>query len=328
MSLKIIKAGILDTIQDLGRYGYQHLGINPGGAMDKFSAQIANMLAGNNINEAVIELHFPSSVIIFQEPALIALSGADFFASLNGEKIPALHPVLVNKNSILQFHEAAKGARAYLSVKGGFEIGKWMNSYSTNIKAKAGGHKGRSLQKEDELKLGQPLEASLLKENDFIVLPWQVDSRWDDDAEEVFVLPGNEWKQMTQESKENFLMTAFIITRQSDRMGYRLNNIPLHCLSNEEVLSSAVSFGTIQLLPDGRLIVLMADHQTTGGYPRIAHIITAHLSKLAQMRPGEKIQFCMTNQKTAEALLIKQQQHLLQLQNACTFRLHEYFNNR
>ncbi len=104
-NLKIFKAGIQDTVQDMGRYGYQHLGINPGGAMDKFSAQMVNMLAGNEINQAVIELHFPASVFIFQQPALIALGGADFSPSINGEKIPSGHPVLVNKNSILQFHK-------------------------------------------------------------------------------------------------------------------------------------------------------------------------------------------------------------------------------
>src|ERR1700737_3932232 len=103
MSLRIIKAGILDTVQDMGRYGYQHLGVNPGGVMDRFGTQVANMLAGNNSGEAVIELHFPASEFFFEHPALIALSGADFSACVNGEEIPIMHPVLLNKYSILQF---------------------------------------------------------------------------------------------------------------------------------------------------------------------------------------------------------------------------------
>ncbi|MES1198148.1 MAG: biotin-dependent carboxyltransferase family protein [Chitinophagaceae bacterium] len=326
MSLKIFKAGILDTVQDMGRNGYQYLGINPGGVMDKYSAQIANILVGNNKNEAVLELHFPASIIIFQQPALIALCGADFSASINGESISSHHPILVNKNSILQFHRAAKGARVYLAVKGGFEIKKWMNSYSTHIRAKAGGYKGKALQKEDEIIMRQQLDCRLLNEKEFIVLPWQADTKWDNEADEILVLPGNEWQRLTQESKENFLMTAFVITQQSDRMGYRLNNIPLPCISNEEVISSAVGFGTIQLLPDGRMILLMADHQTTGGYPRIAHVISAHHARLAQMKAGDKIRFRFTDQQTAEELLMKQQKHLLQLQNACTFRLNEFLN--
>ncbi len=327
MSLKVIKAGILDTIQDMGRYGQQHLGINPAGAMDKYAMQVTNILVGNKPGEATIEMHFPASVFMFTQPALIALGGADFSASINGEPVPGFHPIIAGKNDVLQFHKPVNGARAYMAVAGGFVIREWMNSCSTHLKAKAGGYNGRALQKDDELFLRQSSSFSI-KQNDFIILPWQADAGWGNDQKEIFVLPGNEWERLTTESKENFSMTSFIITQQSDRMGYRLNNIPLHSLSNEEVISSAVSFGTVQLLPDGRLIVLMADHQTTGGYPRVAHVITAHHSKLAQMKAGNKIHFRFTDQHTAEELFIKQQQHLLQLQNACTFKLEQYFSDK
>lgn len=329
MSLKIIKAGIQDTVQDMGRYGYQPLGINPGGAMDKFSLQIANMLVGNKINKPIIELHFPASVFFFNQPALIALGGADFSPSINGEKIPSNHPVFVNKNSILQFHKVVRGARAYLSVHGGLHVSPWLGSCSTHLKAGMGGFNGRALQKEDDINFETSERiSSLLKEKEFMVLPWQADINWGDVTGEIFVLPGNEWERLTSSAKESFEMTSFVITNQSDRMGYRLNNIPLSCITNEEVISSAVSFGTIQLLPDGKLIVLMADHQTTGGYPRLAHVITAHHKELAQMKAGDKIHFRFTNQQTAEELMIKQQQHLQQLQNACKFRLEEFFINR
>lgn len=331
MSLKVIKAGILDTIQDNGRNGYQQFGINPSGAMDKYAMQVTNILVGNDPNEAVIEMHFPSAVFMFTQPALIALGGADFSASINGEPITNLHPMLVGKNDVLQFHKPLTGARLYLAVGGGFAIDKWMSSYSTHLKVKAGGFNGRNLRKDDELLMRQPSSFSNLQ-NEFIVLPWHSDLNYlpagqtrKDDNKEIFFIPGNEWSRLTTESKENFTMTSFVITQQSDRMGYRLKNIPLHSLTNEEVISSAVSFGTIQLLPDGGLIVLMADHQTTGGYPRVAHVISAHHSRLAQMKAGEKINFSSTTLQIAEELLIKQQQHLLQLKNACTFRLQEYF---
>ena len=332
MSLKIIKAGILDTIQDLGRYGNQHLGINPTGAMDKYAMQVANILVGNQPGEAVIEMHFPASVFMFTQPALIALGGADFSASINGEPVSNLQAIIVGKNDVLQFHKPISGSRAYLAVHGGFDLKKWMNSYSTHLKAKAGGFNGRMLHKDDELRSGQKSNF-LIKQKEFIVLPWQADTKClpdspagSGDQKDISVLPGHEWERLTIESKENFLMTSFVITHQSDRMGYRLNNLPLPVMSSEEIISSAVSFGTVQLLPDGKLIILMADHQTTGGYPRIAHIISAHHSRLAQMKPGNKIHFRLTDQRTAEELFIKQQQHLLQLQNACTFRLQEYFH--
>jgi antagonist of KipI len=329
MNLRIIKAGILDTIQDQGRYNYQHLGINPGGAMDKLSAQVANFLVGNNGHQAVIELHFPASEFFFEQPALIAISGANFSANVNGEEIPYLHPVLVSKYSILQFHGLITGARAYLAVNGGFDIPKWLDSYSTNLKAAEGGYKGRAFQKDDEIGIGTIAAFdSLLEKKEFYILPWKADTgRASIVDEEIRVLPGREWDLLTEKSKEKIFQQSFTIASQSDRMGYRLKSEPLSMLNNGEIISSAVSFGTVQLLPDGQLIVLMADHQTAGGYPRVAHVITAHLSRLAQMRPGERINFSMTDLKTAEELLIRQQQHLQQLRNACTFRLSEYLKS-
>lgn len=328
MNLRIIKAGVLDTVQDMGRYGWQHLGINPGGAMDKLSAQAANILAGNDRQEAVIELHFPASSFFFEQPTLIAVSGADFSASINGEEVPCLHPILVSKYSILQFHRVTNGARAYLAVHGGLNLTKWLDSYSTHLKAGAGGHKGRPLQKDDEIgfRIDRDL-CQLIDKKEYIVLPWKADTVWNhNDIEEVYVLPGNEWDRLTNASKEKFREQSFVITTQSDRMGYQLKGDPFLMNTNEEVISSGVNFGTIQLLPGGQLIVLMADHQTTGGYPRVAHVITAHHSKIAQMKPGDSIRFRFTDLQTAEELLIKQQQHLLQLQNACTFRLQQFMN--
>ncbi|HYM94190.1 MAG TPA: biotin-dependent carboxyltransferase family protein [Chitinophagaceae bacterium] len=328
MSIRIIKAGVLDSFQDWGRYGYRHLGINPGGSMDKFSATTANMLVGNSPDEAIIEMHFPASVFLFEKPALIALAGADFSASINGESIPLLHAVAVNKNTILQLQQPLYGARVYLAIKGGFKIDQWLDSYSTHLKAMVGGFNGRSLRKDDQI-FFQEINglASLPGEKDFIILPWQADNNWNENSgEKLWILPGHEWEGLTQKSQDNFLNSSFTITNQSDRMGYRLNGSILEMKTNEELVSSAVSFGTIQLLPDGRLILLMADHQTTGGYPRTAHVITAHHSKAAQMKSGDQIYFHFTDLQTAESLLLKQQQHLLQLQNACKFKLESFLN--
>jgi antagonist of KipI len=181
MSLRIIKAGVADTIQDCGRYGWQYLGINPTGVMDRFAANIANLLAGNGSHIPVIELHFPASIFLFQQPALIALAGGDFSATINGESLPSSHPVFVNKNSILQFHEPKKGARAYLAVNGGFEIPQWLNSSSTHLKAKTGGYKGRNLQKDDEITINQTIDLSKkISGREFYILTWIADSNWGD----------------------------------------------------------------------------------------------------------------------------------------------------
>ena len=188
----------MDTVQDMGRYGWQHLGINPGGAMDKLSAQIANILVGNDTDEAVIELHFPAAAFFFEQPSLIAISGADFSASVNGEEIPCMRPILVSKYSILQFHGIENGARAYLAVHGGLDIHPWLNSYSTHLKAGAGGYKGRVLQKDDEIgfRTADDLSA-LLGKKEFEVLPWKADDDWgNNNTEEILVLPGNEWNRL------------------------------------------------------------------------------------------------------------------------------------
>lgn len=323
MNLRIIKGGILDSIQDNGRYGFQHLGLNPGGTMDKLAAQIGNILVGNSLNEAVIELHFPASEYFFEQTALIAITGADFMACINGDEVPCHQPIIVRKFSILQFYRMKSGARAYISVRGGFDIPSWFNSHSTNLKAMAGGYKGRILQKDDEIGLQTyAILDSILAKKEYHVFPWKADTGWEDNqVTELLAIPGKEWQQLTAPSKESLEQASFMITSQSDRMGYRLTGQSLFLQTKEELVSSAVSFGTVQLLPDGQLIVLMADHQTTGGYPRVAHVISAHHSRLAQLNPGERIQFRFCDHAVAESMLAKQQQHVLQLEHACKFKL-------
>lgn len=328
MSLHIIKAGVLDTIQDGGRYGYQYWGINPGGAMDKWAMRIANLLTGNREDMAVLEMHFPAPVLLFQKPALIALSGGDFSATVNGDPVPSLHPVLVSKNSILQFHRLQHGARAYLAIRGGWDLPAWRGSYSTNLKAGAGGYKGRALQKDDEIGFyDTPGIDTKLGKKEFMVCPWQADDQWGRDQDTpILLLPGHEWNRLTTDAKQQLLAEPFLITNQSDRMGYRLQGTALMTEKGEELVSSAVGFGTVQGLPDGQLIVLMADHQTTGGYPRVGHVISVHHSRLSQLKPGDFLHFSLTDPSTAEKFWLKRQQHLLQLQNACTFKLDNFLN--
>ena len=160
MSIKIIKQGLFDTIQDAGRYGYQHLGINPGGAMDEIALSVANMLVGNNMHEAVLELHFPAPVIQFEKACVIALSGADFSATINDQNIPLNTAIVVATATQLSFRQYKKGARCYLAIHGGWEASKWLNSCSTNTKVKAGGLNGRLLKKNDVIQFAttQPVQ--------------------------------------------------------------------------------------------------------------------------------------------------------------------------
>ncbi|RYZ51471.1 MAG: biotin-dependent carboxyltransferase family protein [Sphingobacteriales bacterium] len=328
MNLRIIKSGVLDTIQDLGRYGWQHLGINPAGAMDRFAAQLANSLVGNNSTQPVIELHFPAAAFFFERPALVAVCGADFKAVLNGEDISTGQPVLVNKYSILQFQHLRKGARAYLAIEGGLQLPQWLDSYSTHLKAIAGGHQGRVLQTDDEIRLSSIHDWGLfLGKKEFQVLPWRASPDWDNEADPaIYLLPGKEWTLLTEVSHQQLTNQAFMLTPQSDRMGYRLQGEPLQLSQKDEMISTAVNFGTLQLLPNGQLTILMADHQTTGGYPRVGHVISAHHSKLAQLRAGEPIRFKFIDHQYAEELFLQQQRHLLQVQTACQLKLEQFIH--
>jgi antagonist of KipI len=327
MAFSIIKPGLLDTIQDMGRYGVGNWGINPGGAMDSYAAQVGNLLVGNDIQEAVLEIHFPGPQILFEQNTLIAITGADFSPMINDEFIPRWQPVVVRKNTVLHFPALVQGGRCYLSVHGGYCMNKWLNSYSTNLKAGAGGWGGMPLKKGDELPYNENTIyfAGLLKEeSNFEVLPWRVNTdKVYKHPHEIGFIPGREWTGLTAASRQAFGENNFLIHPSSDRMGYQLNGSPLMLQRPLELVSSAVSFGTVQLLPNGQLIVLMADHQTTGGYPRIAHVATAHLPKLAQLRPSDVIQFKLTDMETAEQWLISRQKELHILQRSCMDHLNE-----
>ncbi|HEY8959353.1 biotin-dependent carboxyltransferase family protein [Chitinophaga sp.] len=328
--IQVVQQGLMDTIQDAGRYGYQHLGINPGGAMDRVALAVANSLVGNDMYEAAIELHFPASAFLFETDAMIALSGADFGAVINGRPLDINRPVLVSRQTVLRFSRPVSGARCYLAVKGGLVLQPWLGSYSTHLKAGAGGVEGRSLKKNDRLhfKAGS-IPPSWLRGKEAVALPWTADvNHLYTTKSLIHTLPGSQWSLLQENARKQFTSAAFRLTEQSDRMGFRLNGPPLAIQPQKEQLSAGITRGTIQLLPDGQLIILMADHQTTGGYARLAHVITADMPALAQHMPQQELHFSMTDEKAAMAKLWKQEQDLHLLQNACKLRLEEWLQQQ
>ena len=320
MSLKIIKAGILDAVQDTGRTGYRHLGVNPSGAMDKFSAQLSNALLGKKLDGPVIEMHFPAPVFLFQKTTIACLAGGDFSATINHHHIPLHQPFLVAENSELKFAQPASGFHCYLSLLHDLKIDEWLQSASTNLKAVAGGWKGRKLEKEDCIPFKEKIDISVMQPNEqFRILHWKASSLKIDSI--IACIKGNEWDWLTPQAQKGFQNSFFSISNLSDRMGYRLFGEELLAEKKEQLVSSAVDFGTIQLLPNGQLIILMADHQTTGGYPRLAHVTTASLPSLAQLKPNEEIRFRFVSMGEAEDNLVRQQKYLEQLQNACKLKI-------
>ncbi len=315
MSIKITKPGLFSTIQDLGRKGYRAAGIGPGGAMDFFAAPVANYLVGNDENSPVIEMHFPAAEILFEDDGLISIAGGDFSCYINEVAVALWTPLPVKKNDRLSFKKYISGARAYLAIAGGIAADNWLNSCSTHTRVKAGGFKGRAFKKEDIIAFNKRLPfISVEGFPDFksIIHPVYLPSNI------IRCISGPEWDLMNDESKKAFSRLDFFITAQSDRMGYRLHGTALALGHPVELISSPVDSGTIQLLPNGQLIVLMADHQTTGGYPRIANVISADLPKLAQANIHGNIHFELMSVDCATDTLFSLYQTLELINNKCS----------
>lgn len=324
MSIKIIKPAVMTTLVGEGREGFRSLGIGPGGAMDYFAMKTANFLAGND-QEAVLEFGYSSAEMLFQENSLISITGRGFEAFADDEAITSWKPLKINGGSILKLKKKSGGAWAYLAVHGGWRANEWLNYVTTNLHAKAGGFNGRILEKGDVLETNE----SKTWTGNSGALPWGISTNELDEvyspASFIRCITSAESHLLSAGSKEKFGSVEFVMTSQSNRMGYRLSGEPLSLGERTELVSSPVDFGTIQLLPDGNLIALMADHQTTGGYPRIASVVKADLPKLAQTMPGEKINFKMISFHEAETLLFSREGKMNDLRRACHSRMANQF---
>lgn len=317
MSLRFLTDSILTTVQDSGRNGFRSLGVNPNGAMDRKAARLINILLGNDENEAVVEIHFPAPKILFAQTAVIALGGANFAAQIDAERIQNWRPYRVNKGQILSFSYKEFGNRLYLGVCGGLAADEWLHSKSTNTRAKIGGFSGRRLLKNDEIFFGAECR---IKSTEFnYAISSDLIPRYAI-APEVRFIKGEEWNYLSAASQKAFLSQKFAILINSDRMGFRLKSQPLDLSKKFELISSAVDFGTVQLLPDGQLIILMADHQTTGGYPRIAHICAEDLPLAAQLGANDSLGFKMISIDQAENLTLAFEKNLNLLKTAIKFK--------
>ncbi len=304
MSITLLTNGILTTVQDLGRYGARRYGINPGGAMDTKAVRLINILLGNEENEAVLEMHYPAPQVRFDKDVIFSLGGGEFGGALNDSPVGNWRPVFAQKGDVLKFAEKRSGTRCYLAVKGGLAVEKWLGSAATNLKARVGGFEGRALKKNDVLKCGmQNAERGIHRSPLNYSVSRSLIPRYSA-FPTVRVIPGAEYELLSEETRLGFIEQSFKIGLQSDRMGFRLAGKPLKLGKPHEFISSAVSFGTIQLLPDGQLIILMADHQTTGGYPRLAHIISEDLPLVGQLSANDGIGFHVVDINAAEDLVL------------------------
>ncbi|AMX83796.1 KipI antagonist [Geobacillus subterraneus] len=307
--IDVMDGGFFTTVQDGGRSGYRHAGVPVGGAMDAWAYRLANALVGNEGDEAVLEATMAGPTLRFHVETVIAVCGGDFPCTLNGRPLPLWKPAIVRPGDVLKIGVCRAGWRAYIAVAGGIAVPPVMGSRSTYVPARLGGLSGRPLQPGDVLPTGAACRHRVAKP-----LRWGLArsaSRYiGGKTKTVRAVPGPEYGEFTPESRRQFFAARYEVTPQSDRIGYRLFGPALALGREREMVSEAVVFGTVQVPASGQPIVLMADSQTTGGYPRIAQVAAADLPVLAQARPGDCVQFQPIAPEEAARLYIEQQQRL------------------
>nr|AGU12343.1 Allophanate hydrolase subunit 2 [uncultured organism] len=319
MQIRIIKPGLLSTIQDTGRLKYLAQAVPVSGTMDTLSARMANMALGNEDTDAVIEFTYAKAAFKAETELLIAYSGDGAVLKSGDQVIPADRPVYVPAGTVVQLVNNTIGSRTYLAVAGGWNVPTVLGSRSTYITAAIGGLNGRQLQTDDLLENHPKLTATTQSILHSIAIGSQIqNANWaltrlsilPADRNTIRIIPGREFTWFTSRSIIDFLTTPYSLTSQSNRMGYRLQGALLNRRITSELLSTAVAPGTIQVTGGGELILLMADCQTTGGYPRIAQVAAVDLPLCAQLKPDDPIYFKEISYEEADKLYIEQEQQL------------------
>ncbi len=306
MHLKIIRSGPLTTIQDNGRFGYLEYGIGESGVMDKESYQKANALVGNTNGEAVLEATLLGPVLEAGGEMLIGFMGADMPASIDDRPIKRGQAYRVKKGQRVSFGMAVNGVRSYIAFAGGINVPEVMGSRSTNIRCKLGGLEGRKLEDNDSLPLPElPYSEEKIRR---LMAQNLCPCNYASDIQ-VRVILGPQQEAFTDEGIKTFLESRYTVSNESDRMGIRLTGEKIEGKGSMDIVSDGVTFGSIQVTSAGLPVILMADHQTTGGYAKIATVVSADLPLLAQARPGDQVSF----QKTEIKALLKDKSRLKKL---------------
>jgi len=284
--LRVEKPGLLTTLQDLGRPGHRAFGVPPSGAMDRFALAAANRLVGNPEGAAALECALNGPVLRALEPCLVAITGADFLPLINGVEIPTWTSVYLAEGERLSFGGRRSGARCYIGIAGGLSGRRWLGSLSTYLLVEKGGFDGRTLEAGDELDLADPPPRPLVSGRHLsrrLLPPYSREPM-------LTALPGPHHTRLLRPSRTALWKSTFEVTRDADRMGFRLGGPQLE-VSGRELLSLGLTMGAVQLPPGGQPILLMADHQTAGGYPVVIGVSRASLPLAAQLLPGDHLTF-------------------------------------
>jgi antagonist of KipI len=323
---------MLMTVQDAGRRGFRKDGVSICGALDNFALRVANILVGNPQCAPLLEITLANASLHFHADSLIAICGGDLAPHVNDDVASCWRPLFVKANSTLHFRTHVSGCRAYLAVAGGLDIPYILESYSTDLRARIGGYEGRALRTGDQLRLRTLQDENNLQHKLLVsasthkvgfTLHWFVsnDARPLYQSRIVRAVRGAKFTSFDERSREDFFAEEFIVTPQANRMAYRLRGCKLKLSQPTELLSFAVAPGTIQVPPDGNPLLLLADCQTTGGYPVIAHVATVDLPIIAQMRPGDSLRFSEISLEEAHHLFVKRENVIAELEYAVKLKL-------
>jgi len=300
MSLLVIRPGMLTTVQDLGRWGFQHSGVPVAGPMDSYSHRLANQLLGNEIGAAALEITLIGPELEASEPTTCVVQGARFEATVNGEAVDIARPFVIPAGQRLRFGTRRIGTRASLAVAGGFDVAAEFGSRSTSLVSGIGPFNGCALRAGDVLNVG-------VSTRSFAGGAEGRPLRMPEGGACLRVIRGPHDSHFAAAALEQLFTARFTITPQSNRMGYRLEGPPLLHSETADILSDATPIGSLQVPSSGQPILLMADRQTTGGYPKIATVITADLSTAGQLAPGNWIEFRECSRADAIAALREQE---------------------
>lgn len=298
--ITVVKPGWFTTVQDLGRYGYQEHGVTVSGAMDRRSFIIANRLVGNRDHDAGLELTLKGPELLFATDSLISITGADLTPAVNGIDIPLWTSVLVEAGSVLLFGPRRSGARGYLAIAGGIDVPIVLGSRSTHTPSRTGGMNGRALAQGDVLMGGAPVSdrrATVGRSAPETLRPVY------SGAATLRILPGPQHGSFSDQTFHVLTTSPYRLAGRSDRMGYRLEGPKLAHTGSGQWISDGTAMGALQVPPDEQPILLMADRQTTGGYPKIAVVISADLHLAAQLLPGEMVAFRPATASEARVLM-------------------------
>lgn len=308
--IKILNPGMMTTVQDLGRSGYQQFGVSISGAMDQVAARMANILVGNKENEGLLEATIMGPKIEFLDTCVIAVTGGDLQPAINNNPIDMNKSIKVNQGDILSFRGIKKGCRSYIGFSGGVDVPVVMGSKSTFLKAKIGGFEGRVLKVNDILPIGE-IRTSITElegiqaPNDFYDYGGEVI--------ELRTVLGPQDDAFIEEGIKTLFSGEYSVTNNSDRMGYTLEGPEIIHKDGADIISDGISMGAIQVPSKGTPIIMMADRQTTGGYTKIGNVITADLPKVAQAKPGDKIRFKESTIKEAHNSIRELQDKFIEL---------------